>query len=580
MGIGVGLAAALLVGCMRCSRAEKFESYVDEPTTIEAIEALRDPPDVVVELTEGPKESAGSASCGHSPVCIILLPAVVEDLAFPVHFKHATVKTRGKTSYEAVFHHNGQFFRATARDAKVAREIQLLELTSLDRNVVVEVGRAPLDAHGKAGKLSRTRIQSQVDLLTPYSKLLGDPKQSDRAIALVEVARVLGDDGFPLVKARLGDPKELGDLKREFFYRICQGERTLFERRERGSELMRAFAEGRPPAAAAFAALECFQTDAEARAYGLSLPLAEARPLLEATLRALGETATTREFLGQAEGLARWAGAPKRHDPEDGREVKAALAAALPACGPPLRRNYLALMFDAPLSEGEWRALAVDTEFGPSVYPLLDANHAADFAFLLRMLAEVAPADAGPLLSALSGRAEAPTSAERALLLALYAKPLGEPGRAALLGRLAASPEADRSVAAAWLREHLKPAPRDKPADSSQGYLPERPSDGEVVRHAALAALGSTEDQLPLLRYVARYQSCSPSNATAAAQPVASRAPRCGFESVYALGRHDYIGSMEGFAQYALGLAGCGLLDAERVERALKDDNKARSLCP
>src|SRR6187551_698231 len=81
IGIGVGLAAALLAGCMRCSRAEKFESYVDEPTTLEAVEALRDPPDVVVEVTEGPKESAGSASCGHSPVCIILLPAVVEDLA-------------------------------------------------------------------------------------------------------------------------------------------------------------------------------------------------------------------------------------------------------------------------------------------------------------------------------------------------------------------------------------------------------------------------------------------------------------------------------------------------------------------
>lgn len=127
---------------MRCDRAEEYESYVDDPTTLEAIQSLHDPPDVVVEVTKGSKETFGSASCAHSPVCIIVLPAVIEELTFPVYYKNVSVRTRGKPSCEAVFHHNGQFFRATARDDKVAREIQFLELMELKRNVVVEVGRA------------------------------------------------------------------------------------------------------------------------------------------------------------------------------------------------------------------------------------------------------------------------------------------------------------------------------------------------------------------------------------------------------------------------------------------------------
>ena len=49
------------------------------------------------------------------------------------------------------------------------------------RNVVVEVGRAPLDARGKPGKFAKTSVQSQVDLLTPYTELLRDPKAPNRA---------------------------------------------------------------------------------------------------------------------------------------------------------------------------------------------------------------------------------------------------------------------------------------------------------------------------------------------------------------------------------------------------------------
>lgn len=570
---------------MRCGRAEKFESYVDDPTTLEAVQALHDPPAVVVEVADGAKET-GNIACGHSPVCIILLPVVIEDLAFPVHFKNATVKTGGKPSYEAVFRHNGQFMRATARDASVAREIQFLALTALNRNVVVEVGRAPLDAAGKPGKFVRTDVQGQVDLLTPYTKLLGDPAAPNRAPALLEVTRVLGDAAFPLAQARLVDPKEPAEVKAEFFRAMCYPGSSPFEKPGRARDLMHAFAAAKPPANAALAALECAERGPEPRNAALKLTLSEARPLVEATLRALGEIATTQEFLDQSAALHLWAGAPTRSDPVESHGAKAAIHAALTACQPVARRSYLAFLFDAPISDDDRRALAVNPEFTMQVHSRLDPNHDADYTLLLHALASVDPKHAGAALMRLHGRTTAPTLAERKLLAELYSKELDARARAAVLGRLAQSSAKERTDAAAMLREGLgrASAPSAEPpkTSASEGYLPERPSESEVVRHAALAAFGSRVDELPLLRYVARFDLCDVAGSTGSTATGggtrSERAASCGFEPVTVVSEPDDVFVLADLARYALGLAGCTALDSKGVQRAL-DDKAAGGLC-
>ncbi|HEY6723900.1 MAG TPA: hypothetical protein VI197_07705, partial [Polyangiaceae bacterium] len=422
-GVFSVLAAAWLSGCMRCSRAEDFESYVDDPTTLEALRGLHEPPDVVVAVTEGAKES-GNMACGHSPVCIILLPAVVEDLAFPVRYQNATVKKGGVLMYEAVFHHNGQFMRATARDATVAREIQFLDLNALDRNVVVEVGRAPLDASGKPGKFKKTRVQAQVDLLTPYTKLLGDPATPQRSVALLEVTRVLGDDALSLVRARLADPKESAEVKTEFFHAMCYPGASPFEGSGGARDLMHAFAAAQPSAGPALAALECCERGPEPRNAGLKVSLSEARPLIEATLRAIGQAPTTREFLEHSAALYLWAGGVKSPETPPDKDAAAAIHMALEACPAGARRNYLAFLFDAPLSEADLRALAVHPELASEVHSRLDPNQAADYELLIYALDDTDVTHVGSALGRLYSRTAAPTPAERELLTELYTKEL------------------------------------------------------------------------------------------------------------------------------------------------------------
>ncbi|HEU5076971.1 MAG TPA: hypothetical protein VFU02_22430 [Polyangiaceae bacterium] len=604
------MAGMWLSGCMRCSPAEEFESYVDDPTTLEAVRALHDPPDVLVQVTKGPKETAGNMACGHSPVCIILLPAVVEELAFPVHYQNATVKRAGKTSYEAVFHHNDQFFRATARDGNVAREIQFLALSALGRNVVVEVGRAPLDARGKPGKFVKTSVQSQVDLLTPYTKLLSDPKSPNRAVALLEAARVLGDDASGLVEGRLADPKEPAATKTEFFHTMCYPGPSPFTKPGRASDLMRAFAAARPPAPAALAALECCERGPEPRNAALKISLSEARPLLAATLGALGETPTTREFLDHSAALFLWAGSPKRNDPSDSHETKAAIRGALDACKPVSRRRYLAFLFDAPLPEADRRALAIDPEFAAAVHPWLDPNHDTDHALLVDALANVEAKHAEAGLMALHGRRAPPTQAERELLVELYTKELYPQARAGLLGRLVQSSAPEQRALVTSLDQRLTRAgaltagidaatPSSAPGES-EGYLPERPSDREMLRHAALAALGASAHELPLLRYVARYAICDTrTRATGGASPgavpsgdapgsaassrqapsKAARTRACGFEPVTVLTRPEEVYSLPTLALYALGLAGCKEWDPAAAQDALATKDSG-ALCP
>jgi len=587
---------------MRCSRAEEFESYVDEPTTLDAVRALHHPPEVVVEVTKGDKEGgSGGGACGHSPICILLLPVIIEDLAFPVHYQNASVKTAGKLSYEAVFYHHGQFFRATARDDKVAREIQFLALNALERNVVVEVGRAPLDAQGKPGEFTRTRVQSQVDLLTPYTKLLSDPNTPARALALLEVVRVLGDDAIPLLKARLGDPKEPAEGKEEFFRQMCYPGPSPFEHPDRARELMNAMAAGHPSAPAALAALQCCERSARPRNAALKVSMAEARPLFEAILRALGEVGTTQQFLEQAVALYVWADSELLADEAGIAETRAAIQRELQACRSAARRGFLEALFDLPVADEDGRAMAQDPELAVAVQYRLNSDLDADYALVLLTLRSLAAKDAGSALATLHGRTAPPTQAELELLRDLYTKDLNAQARAYLLGRLAKSNATERQATARWLSERMPPSsappssappssapPSSAPPSSNkeEGYLPGRPSDGDVVRHAALTALGSHAGEVTLLRYVARYELCPAASATGSeAAPVASasaaaeqRAASCGFEAVTPISDPSEVQSLADVARYALGLAGCETIDAARVQRAL--DSNAGALCP
>jgi len=347
---------------------------------------------------------------------------------------------------------------------------------------------------------------------------------------------------------------------------------------------MHAFAAGQPLAAPALAALECCERGPEPRHEGMKLALSEARPLIEATVRAIGEAATPREFLDHSAALHLWASGTQGPDAGLDKDAAAAIRGALTACRPGSRRHYLALLFDAPLSAVDRRALAVDPEFAFAVHSRLEPNEAADYELLLYALANIDAKHAGAALAKLHGRTVAPTSAERELLTELYTKQLDPRARAALLGRLAQSSASERSTAAAQLRERLGAAGATKataPAGGDgEGYLPDRPSEHDVERVAALSVLDASTEHRLLLRYVTRYADCEVTGSTGSTGTRSSyqRAASCGFEPVVLPQRPQDVFVLTDFARYALGLAGCRDFDAAGVSQALEAP-AAREIC-
>lgn len=82
--------------------------------------------------------------------------------------------------------------------------------------------------------------------MTGYTKLLSDPATQRRFYVMLEATRVLGDDAFPVLVARLTDPKEPVETKLEYLRQLCYDGPPAFEKRGRAGELMRAFAATQP----------------------------------------------------------------------------------------------------------------------------------------------------------------------------------------------------------------------------------------------------------------------------------------------------------------------------------------------
>ncbi len=144
----LGLLALWLGGCARCASKVEFESFVSVPTELAAVGELDDPPDVVVKVEKRAAPKGGGGGCGHSPVCLIIIPFAVAEALFPEKLRIATVSEKGRETYHGVFRENGQFVQALAFVDGLWRKIALLQLPELGRNLVVEVAHSPADAEG------------------------------------------------------------------------------------------------------------------------------------------------------------------------------------------------------------------------------------------------------------------------------------------------------------------------------------------------------------------------------------------------------------------------------------------------
>ncbi len=582
-----------LSGCTRCSSPAEFESFVAEPTTLEGVKALHDPPDVTVEVTKGQKESSGGGACGHSPACIILLPIIVGELAFPAHFRNATVTEGGNITYQAVFRENGEFVRASARKGNVQREIQMLQLRVLKRNLVVEVGTSSIGADGKPGPLTPTSIQKQVDLVAAYSEILQNESHKQRAAALLEAMTTLGTDAEPLVKTHIGSEQEDPDFKAAVLEGYCRTSHS-YQHPTETQQLMETLLASKPPPAPLLKALGCYSL-LESHSNHARPQIATTPDLLKRTLSEVCIADNT-ELVAQLDQLVAWAGVTRQSKNKDDHLRRLALSHEVETCQDGPARTLLRFLTGFELSTEELTSIATDPRFRTRVIAGLDTNLEADHQICLKLLQDQEALENGPLLRKLNQRRARPEAEEVKLLTARVQQVQNSYAELAIIiHRLTRTSAELREEALRTLEKQLHTtsaaqAPKAKQADNPAPSSPP-PSSDQLKLHAALAALGKHESELPLARSLLEYRDCSPPKVEPTAEPSAtgnapppsaSPAPtkpaQCLVRAPRVTGP-GFVYQDKHLAAYALHLAGCQLPLDPMLERLSETPRILGALC-
>ncbi len=332
--VAVLAGAVLAAGCGK----PKLESKVDVPTTLAAVRALADPPRVTVSVERVKRfQGQGGFRCAH-PVCLVVVPLALWELAFPAMVDVANVSEGGAVTYSGMFQPDGELLQARVQRGKLVRDLRVLALRSLRKRLVVEVARAELGADGKPGPFKPTPLAGQVDLLGDYRAALARPGVlSSSATVLREAIDWLGEDARPLREERLKDPRER-DETRAAALLPCDGELLKLAR---GLELGPRALE---------AALGC------ASPHVPGGPRKEAAP--EHFLPRLGERVCSLPELSGFE-TKRYVELLARHVYHVAREpVRDGLvAAAAEKCPSPVRRTLLRFLARRPLAAAELAAL-------------------------------------------------------------------------------------------------------------------------------------------------------------------------------------------------------------------------------
>lgn len=184
------LLVLAVASCRGCDPPQ--QSAVDVPTTLASAKAMSAPPAVVVTVERKKREVSAGGGCGHSPLCVLLLPVLLLAPLFPDKWDEVRIVREGSPYYEGRFTTEGRFLDAVVRQDGVARSIGVLMLDKLGRHVVVEIARAPLGSSGEPGEYVRSPILPQVDLTKEYAAKLATLRApDDRSALLLEYAHWL-----------------------------------------------------------------------------------------------------------------------------------------------------------------------------------------------------------------------------------------------------------------------------------------------------------------------------------------------------------------------------------------------------
>lgn len=380
-----------LHGC--CCGSPSTESVLAVPSTVAEARALHAPPAVTVRVERVTRTSGGT--CGGSPVCLILLPILVWEAAFPPQVDVIDIAESSGATVHGEWETDGDLLWAERREAGVARAARLLDLPELGRRLVIEGARAPVNADGTAGEFTATTVQSQLDLLAAYRAAL-EGRRGRHGELLTEALGALGIEVLPLLPEWLPRPDE-AEARLQVLTSICGGELA-------GDALtlrLTALREVAPVAEPELSArgLTC----------ALETPGSGEAPAFAASL--LGPICTDASSARTDDVHQLALGTPG---------AQPLLLAAAANCPSETRRTLIARAAGAPTEPHLVRTLvATDPDAAARIVPYLDPNEANDRAALFAHLLNAE--EMGPAVDRLSEAPDlAPSSGEADILADAY----------------------------------------------------------------------------------------------------------------------------------------------------------------
>lgn len=205
----------------------KKESYAEVPLSLD--DAKKQAKESGAEIAiERRSKHMGGGGCGHSPVCIILLPVILYDIAFPETWDEVTISKDGEVQLNASYEKNGTLIHAQHLKDGVVLETRSIELKALGKKVYVDSAKLIVGADGGTERVPLS-LASQHDFIADERKLLEktkDPKR--RAEFISEAALLLEGEGVAFAKERLlaADEPELS--RAEVVRSGCASSRQAF----------------------------------------------------------------------------------------------------------------------------------------------------------------------------------------------------------------------------------------------------------------------------------------------------------------------------------------------------------------
>ncbi|MGV3619462.1 MAG: hypothetical protein ACO1OB_01520 [Archangium sp.] len=212
----------VLSGCC-CGGSLKKETYASVPLTLaEAKDLAKSGHEV--KVTRETRTTSGGFACGHSPLCVIVLPIVLFQAAFPEKWDAVVVTKGGKIVLVAEYETNGALIHAQHLVGDEMRETRFVELRALGKKAYVDSARlVPLE-DGGVNRIALP-LSGQHDFIAEERALLASSKDAKKRAEAIREARLqLEEEGLALATERLSDPAEDDKTKSLVIDRNCESE--------------------------------------------------------------------------------------------------------------------------------------------------------------------------------------------------------------------------------------------------------------------------------------------------------------------------------------------------------------------